>query len=388
MHAEIITIGSEILLGEIIDTNSAAIAKKLQSIGMPLHYTCTVGDDLERMVAVIRQGLARSDVVVTTGGLGPTVDDLTREAVAQAVGKPLVFDESSLAQIEDRFRRWGRTMTDNNRKQAYRPEGSTAMENPVGTAPCFIVGQDGRVVISLPGVPREMEYLMDHAVLPFLRQRFKLTGTIKSRALKVSGAGEAQVDAQVGDLEKLDNPAVGLNAQSGVVVIRITATAVNEKEADGLIAPVEATVRERLGNLIFGADADTLEGVVLDGLNRRGENLAVIESGTGGRLAGKLSLAGHGRAAFAGGKIIGLAESADLVELARLAAGQAPADWGLACVVDRKDGQIQLGVGLWNDRHSGQWRRGFGGHAALAPEWSSNVALDALRQALSAAEFK
>jgi nicotinamide-nucleotide amidase len=384
MHAEIIAIGSEILLGEIIDTNSAAIAKKLQTIGLPLHYTSTVGDHLDRLVAVIQRGMARSDLVITTGGLGPTVDDMTREAMARAVGKPLVFDEALLAQIEDRFRQWGRAMTANNRLQAYRPEGSTAIENPVGTAPSFIVEQEGTVAICLPGVPREMDYLLDHAVLPFLRQRFKLTGIIKSRTLKTSGAGEAQVDAQVGDLEKLENPAVGLNAHSGVVDIRITATAASEEEADSLIAPVEQTVRERLGQLVFGSDTDTLEGVVLAELTSRGEALAVVESGTGGRLAGKLALAKQAKGAFAGGEILTLTQPADLIELARLASHHAHSDWGLACVVAEEGGEIQLGVGLWNAQHRKQWRRGFGGHPALAPEWSANAALDALRRTLAA----
>ena len=381
MHAEIISIGSELLLGEIIDTNSAAIAKKLQTIGMPLHFTSTVGDDLGRMVAVIQQGLARSDLVITTGGLGPTVDDLTREAFAQAVGRPLVFDEALLAQVAERFRRFGRAMSDNNRQQAYRPEGSIPIENPVGTAPCFIVEQDGHIAICLPGVPREMEYLMDHAVLPFLREHFKLRGIIKSRALKVSGAGESLVDERVGDLEKLANPAVGLNAHSGVVVIRITATADSVEAADRLIAPVESAVRERLGQLVFGADADTLEGVVLAELARRGERLGIVESGTGGRLAGKLADTGVG--AFADGRILALAESVDWVDLARETARQAQADWGLACAIVQVKGGMRLNVGIWHETHGEHWQRGFGGHPALAAEWSSNLALDALRQILS-----
>ncbi|HKZ69923.1 MAG TPA: CinA family nicotinamide mononucleotide deamidase-related protein, partial [Anaerolineales bacterium] len=252
MHAEIIAIGAEILLGEIVDTNSALISKKLQGIGMPLHYTSTVGDDLDRITAVIRHALSRSDIVITTGGLGPTVDDMTREGIARATGRPLIFDESLLNQIEERFQRWGRKMTENNRQQAYRPEGSLVIENPVGTAPSFIVDLGDRVTVSLPGVPREMEYLMDNAVLPYLRKRFALTGIIKSRDVKVSGLGESMVDEKVSDLEKLTNPTVGLNAKSGVVIIRITATAASEAEADRLIAAVERTARERLGDAIFG----------------------------------------------------------------------------------------------------------------------------------------
>ena len=387
MHAEIITIGNEILLGEIIDTNSRTIAKKLQTIGLPLYYTATVGDDLNRMAESIKQGMARSEVVITTGGLGPTVDDLTREAMALATGRDLVFDEGLLAQIEERFRRWNRPMTENNRKQAYRPEGSLAIENPVGTAPCFAIERGGRIAISLPGVPREMEYLMDHSVLPLLRQRFNLTGIIKSRELKVSGAGESQVDMLVGDLETLSNPTVGLNAHSGVIVIRITASADSEAEADKLIAPVESIARQRLGKLIFGADADTLEAVVLAELDSRGETLAVVECGTGGRLAGKLAQSAHGVNAFAGGKLTHLCGLHGPTEMARQAATEAQTHWGLACVLKDEGGVLQLGIGLWNFNHQEAWQRGFGGHAALAPEWSANLALDALRKVLSA-EFK
>ena len=388
MHSEIITIGSEILLGEIIDTNSKTLAKKLQTIGLPLFYTSTVGDDLTRLVDIIRQGMARSDVVITTGGLGPTVDDMTREAMALATGQKLMFDEEWLAQIEERFRSWGRTMTENNRKQAYRPEDSIPIPNPVGTAPCFIVEKNNRVAICLPGVPREMEYLMDHVVLPFLRQRFKLSGIIKSRSLKVSGAGESQIDSRVGDLETLQNPAVGLNAHSGVVVIRITATANSEAEADELIAPVELKVRERLGNLIFGADADTLEGVVLAELHRRGQTLGVLEAGTGGRLSGKLASSEQNKATFVGGTIIPVPHTNDCIELARLAANQAQADWGLACVVGQENSKIQLGIGLWQTHYQEQFQRGFGGHSALAPEWSANLALDALKRTLTATAEK
>src|SRR5690349_21512654 len=139
MNAEIVAIGTELLLGELIDTNSALISKKLQSIGLPIHYTSTVGDHLPRIVDVLKHSIARSKVVITTGGLGPTVDDMTREAIAQATGRPLIFDELLLGQIEARFTRWGRQMTPNNRQQAYRPQDSIPIENPVGTAPCFIV---------------------------------------------------------------------------------------------------------------------------------------------------------------------------------------------------------------------------------------------------------
>jgi competence/damage-inducible protein CinA-like protein len=383
MHAEIIAIGTEILLGEIVDTNSAFIAKRLQTIGMPLHYTSTVGDHLERIVAVLQRGLARSDVVITTGGLGPTVDDMTREAVAQAAGRPLIFDDLLLEQIEARFKRWGRAMTDNNRRQAYRPQGSLAIENPVGTAPSFGVDLGERVILSLPGVPREMEYLMESAVLPYLRQRFQLSGIIKSRELKVSGVGESMVDERIGELEKLENPSVGLNAKSGVIVVRITARAGDEAEADRLIGEVERTARERLGDWIFGQDVDTLEGVLLDQLAARGESLMVIECGTGGRLGGKLAEADRGRGIFRGSQVRSPADMNGAIEAAaQAAAQQSDATWCLACRVQSSDSGLMVGVGLCGPRAAQHWERGFGGHPALAPEWSSNMALDTLRRQL------
>jgi nicotinamide-nucleotide amidase len=384
MNAEIIAIGTEILLGELVDTNSATIAKKLQSIGMPLYYTSTVGDNPARIVAILKQGLSRSDLVITTGGLGPTVDDMTREAVAQATGHPLIFDEVLVKQIEERFKRWGRTMSENNKQQAYRPEGSIIIENPVGTAPCFIVDQGEHVIISLPGVPREMEYLMDNTVLPYLRDRFLLSGIIKSRELKVSGTGESLVDEQVGDLEKLENPIVGLNAKSGVIIIRITASAATEAEADALIADVEWIARDRLGDAIYGADAETLEGVTLEALLARGETLAVVESGTGGRLGGKLAEAeAHlGKGTFKGGQVKTLAFGADLAALAQTAAQEAQATWGLACLIEKKDKDMLVSAAVWSAAATENWQRGFGSHPALAPEWTANMALDTLRKLL------
>ncbi len=384
MHCEIIAIGSELLLGAIVDTNTPHIAGRLHSIGLELLYTSAVGDHEARIADSIRLGMSRSEVVITTGGLGPTVDDMTREAVARATGRALIFDEALLGQIEQRFLRWGRAMTENNRRQAFRPEGSTVIENPVGTAPSFIVDTGRSVVISLPGVPREMEYLLDNAVLPYLRRRFSLTGIIKSRTLHVSGLGESVIDQQVGDLEKLENPTVGLNAHSGVVDIRITARADSEAEADRLNAEVERAAREKLGEAVFGADADTLEGVTLARLAERGEQVAVVEIGTLGRLAGRLAQADNGRGTFRGGQTKpALDSSADVQTLARDAAGQFDATCGLACVVRAQNNTIEASVGLWRAGKARQWARGFGGHPGLAPEWATNMALDALRKALA-----
>ena len=385
MHSEIVSIGTELLLGAIVDTNSAYIARHLNSIGLDLLYTSAVGDNEARIAGVIRYAMGRSTVVITTGGLGPTVDDRTREAVAQATGRVLVFDEALLMQIEERFKRWGRTMTDNNRRQAYRPEGSTVIENPVGTAPSFVVDTGDNVVVSLPGVPREMEYLLENAVLPLLRRRFDLRGIIKSRVLRVAGLGESVIDQKVGDLEALTNPTVGLNAHSGVVDIRITAKAENESQADRLIAEVENTARERLGEAVFGVDGQTLEDVVLSQLAARHEQLVVVESGTGGRLAARLAEADQGRGVFRGGQIKSAAEmpvGGDLAELARQTAAEEQVACCLACAVTIQNKDIEVSVGRWHANGSDTWRRGFGGHPALAPEWASTLALNTFRAAL------
>ncbi len=383
MRAEIIAIGTEIVLGDLVDTNTAHIARKLRSIGLDVLYTSAVGDNEDRIADAIRHALKRTSVVITSGGLGPTVDDMTRAAVARAVDRQLIFDESLYEQIRQRFARMSRQMTENNKLQAYRPEGSTPIENPVGTAPSFVVDIGESVIISLPGVPREMEYLLDNAVLPFLRQRFNLNSLIKVRVLHVVGLGESVVDQHVGDLEKLSNPVVGLNAHYGIVDIRIAAKAGSEAEADKLIAEVERAARERLSDSIFGADDETLEGVVVAKLIERGHQVAVIESGTLGGIAGKLAQADAGQGVFRGGEIKSLDGTADPEALAKSAAEASGASCGLACVALAQDKVVEIGVGLWRAGEAKLWRMKFGGHPALVPDWATTMALNALRRSLT-----
>ena len=379
MNAEIIAIGTELLLGEIVDTNSAHIAKKLRTIGLNLFYTSSVGDNEQRIADVIKHGLERSEVVLTTGGLGPTVDDMTREAIARATDRQLFLDEKLLVEIEERFSVMGRKMTDNNKRQAYRPTDSIAISNPVGTAPSFIVDTGKSVVISLPGVPREMDYLMDCAVIPYLRQRFNLKSIIKSRVLRVSGLGESVVDQHIGDLEKLSNPTVGLNAHAGFVDVRITAKAEKVEEADTMIAEVEKVARERLGDHIFGVDGDTLESVVIGLLAKRSETVAVIGSGTSGRMTGRLSTADPDHKFFRGGKNVPIVESDENMEmLAKSVAEEFNTVYGLACVVTHTD----IRVAMWRQGKALNWRRTYTGHPDLAPEWAVNAALNELRRAL------
>ncbi len=304
MQAEIVAIGTELLLGHIIDTNSSWIARRLTTIGLNLYYTTTVGDNEARIVEVLRNALKRSDVVITTGGLGPTVDDKTRESVAAATGRDLVLDEQLLQEIGAFFARRGYPMTPNNQKQACLPRGARVIHNPVGTAPCFAVEQDGHVIISLPGVPSEMQYLMENEVLPYLRERFQLRGVIKSRTLRTCGIGESMVGAKIEDLMKLDNPTVGTAAHPGQTDVRITAKADSEAQADALIAPVEQQLRERLGEYIFGVDEETISDAVNAILADRGLRLSLVETSTRGELAQWLVGAARGDVAFAGGMAV------------------------------------------------------------------------------------
>ncbi|GAB4347198.1 MAG: competence/damage-inducible protein A [Candidatus Abyssubacteria bacterium] len=286
MNAEIVMVGSELLLGQIIDTNSAYLAQELARIGVNLFYKTTVGDNRRRMADVLQAALRRSDIIITSGGIGPTEDDLTREVVAEVVGQPLEFHQELFDQIETLFRRHGFTMSENNRKQAFIPRNATPIENPVGTAPGFICEREGAVIISLPGVPRELKFLMQTVIVPFLRKRFSLGElNISSRVLKICGMGESRVDARVGDLlRESANPTLGILAEPAQILLRITAKAETVSEARSKIAAMEEEIRGRFGLLVFGTDEETLEGVVDDLLKAQQKTLAVLETLTGGAI--------------------------------------------------------------------------------------------------------
>ncbi len=293
MHAEIVLTGTELLLGEIVDTNSTMMARMLRDIGLDLYYKSTVGDNRERMVAVLNVALNRSDIILVSGGLGPTVDDVTREAVADATGRPLVFRQDLLDQIAARFARFGRAMTDNNRRQAHVPDGASVIENPVGTAPAFVVEDARGTIICLPGVPRELEYLMRERVVPYLQERLGQAAVIQVKVLRTCSIGESQIDSLIGDLMILSNPTVGLAAHSGQTDVRITAKAASQVEANGLIAPVEAELRARLGNTIYAEGSESLEAVVARLLAEQGMTLALVDGITGGDVGDRLRGAPH-----------------------------------------------------------------------------------------------
>jgi nicotinamide-nucleotide amidase len=293
VHAEIVVTGTELLLGEIVDTNSTLMARMLRDIGLDLYYKSAVGDNRERMAAVLSLALDRSDIVLVSGGLGPTMDDVTRDAVSDATGRPLVFRQDLLEQIAARFARFGRPMTENNRRQAYVPDGSIVVENPVGTAPAFIVEDMHSTIICLPGVPRELEYLMTRRVIPYLKKRVGETSVIKAKVLRTCVIGESQIDTRISDLMTGGNPTVGLAAHSGHVDVRITAKASDEIEADRLIAPLESELRARLGSVIYGEGTETLEDVVARLLAEREMTLALIDRVTAGEVANRLSNTSH-----------------------------------------------------------------------------------------------
>ena len=409
MQAEIVTIGTELLLGKIVDTNAAYIAQQLATIGLNLYYKTTVGDNEERITSVLQQALARSDVVITSGGLGPTVDDVTRQAVARAVGRELVLDGKLLAQIETRFARHGFIMSENNRRQAYIPQGAIPIENPVGTAPAFIVETEQGLIVSLPGVPRELKHLMETRVIPFLREKLQ-TGQviIKSKTLRTCGIGESTVDSHIGDLMRSSNPTVGLAAHPGQTDVRITAKAENEAQADRLIAEMEEKLRERLGDVIYGIEAQKLEDVVAAMVAERGLSVAIVETNTQGLIAQRLENVSQDRPILRDGYVVSRPE--DAVEIAsplrslieehglvnaRVATAiaehlrETKADIGLAVLgsMEERQGLFAESAGethiaLSTAEGTTQRAYKYGGTSELVKSWVLNAALDMVRRSL------
>jgi nicotinamide-nucleotide amidase len=360
--AEIITIGTEILLGEIVDTNTRYIARTLRGMGVDLYRTITIGDNAERIAEAIRHSMQRADIVITTGGLGPTVDDPTREAVALAAGVELEFREDLWEQVVAVISRYGRKPSENQKRQAYVPKGAIGVPNPVGTAPCFIVETERNAVVSLPGVPNEMEHI------PYLQKRFKLDEIIKIRVLHCSGLGEGMIDEKIDDLETLSNPTVGLAAHTGVVDIRIAAKAKTEAEADRMIAEIEHQIHERLGDVVFGADEDKLEDVVLNTVAKRGWTLIGVESGLDGLLARKIP------------RTVSLSDLSPDSLLAALRAARADSNadaaLGVAMYLEERAAEMALITPQGEKTH----RITYGGPPRSLARWSVNLALDWLRR--------
>jgi nicotinamide-nucleotide amidase len=387
--AEIITIGTELLLGETADTNTRFIARLLRALGVDLYRTQSIGDNAGRIAETVRAALTRADIIITTGGLGPTVDDPTRQAIAEACDAPLEFHPELWEQIAARIGRYGRVPTENQKRQAYIPKGAIIIENPVGTAPAFIVeiptsppsllpkGEGGKVVVTLPGVPREMETLLTDAVIPYLQKKFNLHEIIKVRTLHVSGLGEGMIDDKVGDLETLTNPTVGLTAHSGIVDIRIAAKAESDTEAQKMIDAVEKDVRARLENNVYGVDEDTLEKSALDAASARGWTVAGFESNLAGALLGRLSRGGH--PAYRGGTSEQVRAEA-LTEKTEAVRRSENASVAIGIHLEQSEEKQEIFIIIANGSNDLSRYFTYGGHPGNAPRWAANNALDLLRR--------
>lgn len=414
--AEIITIGTEILLGEIVDTNTRYLARSLRDLGIDLYRTVTIGDNAERIAETIRESMQRTEIIITTGGLGPTIDDPTRDAIALAVGVKTEFRSELWAQIKKRVSLYGRTPTENQKRQAYVPQGAIALENPVGTAPCFIVeylpqkpqkiAEDAQTtqepekknnpltqketvqpfgakkkgtIISLPGVPREMETVLHNSVIPYLQKRYTLDEIIKVRILRTAGISEGKLDTKIADLEALKNPTVGLSAHAGMVDIRLTAKGKTEDEVSKMLLEVETEIRSRLGKIIFGTDQAQLAQVALSAVEARGWQLVTLESGLGNRLINQLQKADNPALIYSENREL---KPEELQPALRQIQREKEADMalGMALYAGENEQVAEL-VLLTPDAEKIRTLR-YGGHPKNALRWAPNIAINILRRAM------
>lgn len=302
MNAEIICIGTELLLGNIVNTDATDVAQTLSEMGISVYRYTAVGDNPERLTEVVQSAARRADLLITTGGLGPTLDDLSKQTVAAAFGKKLVHHPECEADIRAYFERLHRPMTPNNLLQAMLPEGCTVLKNDWGTAPGCVFDAEGVKVIMLPGPPRECRAMLRYRVAPYLKS---LSGqTIHSRYLHIFGMGESQVESLLHDLmEQSSNPTVAPYAKEGEVMLRITAAAPSQAEAETMIEPVATQIRAVLGQLIYTEEYDSLEQTCLALLRQADKTLATAESCTGGYIAKRMTDLPGSSAAFVGGVV-------------------------------------------------------------------------------------
>lgn len=286
--AELIAVGTELLLGNIANTNAQHLSKELSTLGVNVFYHTVVGDNPERLEAAVAIAKTRADIIITTGGLGPTCDDLTKQSLATSFGKQLLYHEPSAKKMEAYFARMGRSITQNNYQQVMLPEGCTILENDRGTAPGCAFTAENCLVIMLPGPPSECLAMFERQVAPLLRKN--ADAMIISRTLRVYGIGESAAEALLREqMNTLTNPTLAPYAKTGEVELRITAKAKTEEEARALIAPVEAEVRKVLGDKIYGADVDSLEQVCSELLRDKHLTVGTAESCSGGLIAKRLT---------------------------------------------------------------------------------------------------
>ncbi len=286
MNAEIISVGTELLLGHTINSDAAYVARELSALGISMMFSCTVGDNVERLEAALKSALSRSDIVITTGGLGPTGDDLTKETIAQTAGKELVLDQQSMDHIVSYFK--GRELGESQRKQAMLPEGCTVFPNDFGTAPgCGFETSEGKIIIMLPGPPSELIPMLKNYAVPYLSKGS--SAVIASRIIRIFGLGEGFVAEKISDLTDCANPTSATYAKDGECFIRVTAMAKDEAAAQAMCAPVVEDIQSRFRDFIYGIDVESLEEVVVAELAKRRIRLATAESCTGGLLASRIT---------------------------------------------------------------------------------------------------
>ena len=292
LKAETISVGTELLLGEITDTNATYISQELAGVGVDLHYRHTVGDNLGRLVGVLRTAMARADAIILCGGLGPTDDDLTREALAEVTGRPLRRDAAAVAHLREFFAARKRVPTESNFKQCEAPEGSQLLDNTCGTAPGVFVEHDGTMLFAVPGPPPEMREMMRLQVLPRLTKRVGAEGggVLDTRALRLCDIGESNAGTLLQDIiNAQSDPTIALYASPGEVKVRMATKDADPAAAERRLDATEAQLRERLGDHVYGVDGDTMEVAVGRLLRERGATLAVAESCTGGLIASRIT---------------------------------------------------------------------------------------------------
>ena len=304
MIVEVIAVGTELLLGQIVNTNASHIGAALAERGFDANYQQVVGDNHERLTASIKLAIGRSDVVIITGGIGPTQDDLTREAVCAATGLEMVFSETYADHLREWWERRGRVMPESNLQQAEHPAGADLLMNAKGTAPGLAINHEGTLIFCIPGVPAEMEYLLAEEVLPMITASAGKTSVLSSRLLRTWGRSESEVADTLDDVYRgSTNPSLAFLASGGEIKVRITAKADDQQGADALIEPMENEVRARLGDSVFGVDDETIERVLLRMLGDLGYTIASAESMTGGLVTAALTSLPGSSAVVKGGLV-------------------------------------------------------------------------------------
>lgn len=364
MYGEIVSVGHELLMGEIVDTNTSYLAQRFVEAGVTPRYASQVGDDLGHLVEALGRAHARSDVVVTTGGLGPTSDDLTREAVAKVMGEEMRVDPASLAWLEDVFKQRGIEMPKTNIKQATLIPSATSIPNPTGTAPGWWVERDGRHIVLLPGPPRELQLMWERTVGPRLAKAAG-AGVVATRTIKTFGISEGGIDEMLSHLFGRANPYLGIYARPDGIHLRVIARSATRADAESLIAPIDSEIRKILGGAIWGFDTDTPGSRAAGLLQKLGRSVAVVEGLTGGQVAAALGAAGRRNDYFLGGFVLGGRSAASTPVFSSHSEGYGEGDARALAAAVRDLTGADYGVGVTAGEPAGDATPGGAYHVAV-----------------------